>query len=108
MATKKKTRAVKKTAKKAVKKSTAPVKYNAEQITGLYDSIDISILKAIPNPSNGAYEIKVKIPEFTFLGVRRQTGFCSDLSHFLSIKEDHRTQVSEGICLPVTKHSRFI
>lgn len=44
---------------------------------GLYGDIDKTILKAIPNPSKGAYEIKVKIPEFTFLGVRRQPDFAT-------------------------------
>ena len=34
----------------------------------LYKEIDKGILKAIPNPSKEAYEIKVKIPEFTFFG----------------------------------------
>ena len=43
----------------------------------LYDAIDISILKAIPNPSNKAYEIKIKIPEFTFLGVKEQPDFAN-------------------------------
>lgn len=43
----------------------------------LYDSIDASILKAIPNPSKGAYEIKIKIPECTFLGVQNQPDFST-------------------------------
>jgi len=43
----------------------------------LYDSIDKSILKAIPNPSPDAYEIKIKIPEFTFLGVQEQPDFAT-------------------------------
>ena len=38
----------------------------------LYDAIDSSILKSIPNPSKEPYEIKVKVPEFTFLGVNEQ------------------------------------
>ena len=33
----------------------------------LYDQIDKSILKGIPNPSSGAYEVKIKVPELTFL-----------------------------------------
>ena len=41
-----------------------------------YDTIDKTILKALPNPSAGAYEIKVKIPEFTFLGVKEQPDFA--------------------------------
>jgi 7-cyano-7-deazaguanine reductase len=38
--------------------------------------IDSSILKSIPNPTNEAYEIKIKIPEFTFLGVKEQPDFA--------------------------------
>lgn len=38
--------------------------------------IDSSILKAITNPTNEAYEIKIKIPEFTFLGVKEQPDFA--------------------------------
>lgn len=38
--------------------------------------IDASILKSIPNPTNEAYEIKIKIPEFTFLGVKEQPDFA--------------------------------
>lgn len=43
----------------------------------LYDAIDASILKSIPNPSSEAYEIKIKIPEFTFLGVKEQPDFAN-------------------------------
>lgn len=42
-----------------------------------YDQIDKTILKSLPNPSKGAYEIKVKIPEFTFLGVKQQPDFAN-------------------------------
>jgi 7-cyano-7-deazaguanine reductase len=35
-----------------------------------YKDIDASLLKSLPNPSGEAYEIKIKIPEFTFLGVK--------------------------------------
>lgn len=38
--------------------------------------IDSSVLKSIPNPTNEAYEIKIKIPEFTFLGVKEQPDFA--------------------------------
>ncbi|MFT3825082.1 MAG: preQ(1) synthase [Chitinophagaceae bacterium] len=41
-----------------------------------YKDIDSSILKAIPNPTGNAYEIKIKIPEFTFLGVQEQPDFA--------------------------------
>ncbi len=43
----------------------------------LYDEIDKSILVAIPNPTKEAYEIKIKIPEFTFLGVQEQPDFAT-------------------------------
>lgn len=42
-----------------------------------YDTIDKGLLKALPNPSAGAYEIKVKVPEFTFLGVQKQPDFAT-------------------------------
>jgi len=38
---------------------------------------DRSILKSIPNPTNDAYEIKIKNPEVTFEGVRGQPDFAS-------------------------------
>lgn len=44
---------------------------------GKYDKIDKTILKGLPNPSTGAYEVKVKIPEFTFLGVHGQPDFAT-------------------------------
>ncbi len=43
----------------------------------LYSEIDKTLLKAIPNPSKEAYEIKIKIPEFTFLGVQEQPDFAT-------------------------------
>ncbi len=42
-----------------------------------YKEIDSSLLKSIPNPSKGAYEIKIKIPECTFLGVQEQPDFAT-------------------------------
>ncbi len=42
-----------------------------------YKDIDSSLLKSIPNPSKGAYEIKIKIPECTFLGVQEQPDFAT-------------------------------
>jgi len=42
-----------------------------------YKEIDKNILKAIPNPTNEGYEIKIKIPEFTFLGVQEQPDFAT-------------------------------
>ncbi len=43
----------------------------------LYKEIDKTILVSLPNPTNEAYEIKVKIPEFTFLGVNEQPDFAT-------------------------------
>ena len=48
-----------------------------EQQVKTYQEIDLSILKAIPNPTCAAYEIKIKIPECTFLGVREQPDFAT-------------------------------
>ncbi|WP_196138370.1 7-cyano-7-deazaguanine reductase [Aliikangiella sp. G2MR2-5] len=42
-----------------------------------YEEIDASILVALPNPSQQAYEINIKIPEFTFLGVQEQPDFAT-------------------------------
>ncbi len=52
----------------------------------LYKEINKEILKSIPNPSLGAYEIKVKIPEFTFLGVREQPDFANAYISFYPCK----------------------
>ena len=41
-----------------------------------YKEIDKNLLKAIPNPTKEGYEIKIKIPEFTFLGVQQQPDFA--------------------------------
>ena len=53
----------------------------------LYDQIDSTLLKAIPNPSKGAYEIKVKIPEFTFFGVKEQPDFANAYISFYPSKK---------------------
>jgi len=42
-----------------------------------YKDIDKSILKTLPNPDKRAYEIKLKVPECTFLGVQEQPDFAS-------------------------------
>jgi len=42
-----------------------------------FKSVDISLLKSLPNPSQKAYEIKLKQPELTFLGVYEQPDFAS-------------------------------
>jgi len=41
-----------------------------------YKDIDHRVLKRINNPVGDAYEIKVKIPECTFLGVHNQPDFA--------------------------------
>ena len=46
-------------------------------MTKIYKEIDKTLLKPIPNPSKEAYEIKIKILEFTFLGVQEQPDFAS-------------------------------
>ena len=38
---------------------------------------DSEVLRSIPNPTNQAYEIKIKNPEITFEGVRGQPDFAS-------------------------------
>ena len=52
-------------------------KVNGKNQAIMFDAISKDILKALPNPSEGAYEIKVKIPEFTFLGVNGQPDFAT-------------------------------
>jgi len=42
-----------------------------------YKDISPTLLKSILNPSKDAYEIKIKIPEFTFLGVQEQPDFAT-------------------------------
>lgn len=42
-----------------------------------YKDIDQSLLKDLPNPDKRAYEIKLKVPECTFLGVQEQPDFAS-------------------------------
>lgn len=41
-----------------------------------YKDIDMNTLKDIPNPTKEGYEIKIQIPEFTFLGVSEQPDFA--------------------------------
>jgi len=44
----------------------------------LYNEIDSSMLKAIPNPEKvKPYEVKIKQPEITFLGVYEQPDFAT-------------------------------
>ena len=42
-----------------------------------FKNIDISILNSLPNPGKKDYEIKLKQPELTFLGVYEQPDFAS-------------------------------
>lgn len=42
-----------------------------------YTDVDFSILKSISNPDTKTYEIKLKQPELTFLGVYDQPDFSS-------------------------------
>ena len=42
-----------------------------------YTDVDFTILKSIPNPDTKTYEIKLKQPELTFLGVYEQPDFSS-------------------------------
>lgn len=53
----------------------------------LYDKIDKTFLKSIPNPTDQAYEIKVKIPECTFLGVHEQPDFATIYVTFYAKKK---------------------
>lgn len=41
-----------------------------------FKDIDATILTGIPNPSDNGYEIKIKVPEVTFLGVKEQPDFA--------------------------------
>jgi len=41
-----------------------------------YKDIDRTLLKSLPNPDKRAYEIKLKVPECTFLGVQEQPDFA--------------------------------
>jgi 7-cyano-7-deazaguanine reductase len=41
-----------------------------------YKEIDATILTSIKNPVSEAYEIKIKLPECTFLGVQEQPDFA--------------------------------
>ena len=44
----------------------------------LYNDIDSSMLKSIPNPEKvKPYEVKIKQPEVTFLGVYNQPDFAT-------------------------------
>ena len=53
----------------------------------LYDKIDSTILKSLPNPTDAAYEAKIKIPECTFLGVQEQPDFATFYLTFYADKK---------------------
>ena len=53
----------------------------------LYDKIDSGLMKSLPNPSYGAYESKIKIPECTFLGVQEQPDFATFYLTFYADKK---------------------
>ena len=42
-----------------------------------YENVDSSSLKSLKNPDNKTYEVKIKQPELTFLGVYDQPDFAS-------------------------------
>ena len=42
-----------------------------------FTEIDKTLLKSLPNPGKKTYEIKLKQPELTFLGVYGQPDFAS-------------------------------
>ena len=48
----------------------------SEKPVKTFQDIDKSILRTLPNPTGEAYEIKIKIPELTFLGVNEQPDFA--------------------------------
>ena len=48
-----------------------------------YKDVDRTLLVAIPNPDKKTYEIKIKQPELTFLGVYEQPDFALLLSWHL-------------------------
>ncbi|KTD15936.1 NADPH-dependent 7-cyano-7-deazaguanine reductase [Legionella lansingensis] len=47
------------------------------EVFATYKDIDSSILIGLPNPAKEAYEIKIKVPEFTFLGMKQQPDFAT-------------------------------
>ena len=52
-----------------------------------YKDVDLSSLKSIPNPDKKTYEIKIKQPELTFLGVYEQPDFASQYILFYPCKK---------------------
>ena len=53
----------------------------------MYSEIHSDILVALPNPADEAYEIKIKVPEFTFLGVQEQPDFATMFITFYPAKK---------------------
>lgn len=52
-----------------------------------FKEIDQSLLIALPNPAKEAYEIKIMVPEFTFLGVQEQPDFATMFITFYPSKK---------------------
>ncbi len=52
-----------------------------------YKDIDRNILKALPNPTRDAYEMKIFTPEFTFLGADKQPDFSRLFVTFYPLKK---------------------
>ena len=48
---------------------------------------DSTLLKSLKNPSNKSYEIKIKSPEITFLGVKNQPDFAKLFIIFIQMKK---------------------
>jgi 7-cyano-7-deazaguanine reductase len=48
---------------------------------------DNTMLESITNPTDKGYEIKIKNPEITFLGVRKQPDYATAYITFYPMKE---------------------
>ena len=51
-------------------------KKNTPTSKKIYKDVNKTLLKAIPNPATKPYEVKIKQPELTFLGVYNQPDFA--------------------------------
>ena len=51
-------------------------KKNTSTSKKIYKDVNKTLLKAIPNPATKPYEVKIKQPELTFLGVYNQPDFA--------------------------------
>ena len=67
----------------------------------LYTDIDHSMLKALPNPEKvKPYEVKIKQPEVTFLGVYNQPDFAT-LYILMYYKKQMIIFVKNGILIKI-------